>query len=86
MHSNESRNTMGPSLTLEIDHLLSEFTETDREEEASQVWISYNVCNIVLYIICRNTMGPSLTLEIDHLLSEFTETDREENSSQVGMS
>lgn len=37
VHSNESRNTIGPSFQLDIEHLLSEFTETDQEEEASQV-------------------------------------------------
>ncbi|XP_077991620.1 radial spoke head 10 homolog B-like [Glandiceps talaboti] len=35
--SNESRNTLGPSLTLDIDHLLDEFSEEDREEELKQV-------------------------------------------------
>ncbi len=35
--SNESRNTYGPSFQLEVEHLLQEFTETDREEEATQV-------------------------------------------------
>ncbi|XP_070555862.1 radial spoke head 10 homolog B-like [Ptychodera flava] len=35
--SNESRNTLGPSLTLDIDHLLNEFSEDEREEELKQV-------------------------------------------------
>lgn len=35
--SNESRNTYGPSFQLEVEGLLAEFTETDREEEATQV-------------------------------------------------
>ena len=39
VHSNESRNTYGPSFQLEANDLLQEFTETDREEEASQVLI-----------------------------------------------
>ncbi|XP_046357024.1 radial spoke head 10 homolog B-like [Haliotis rufescens] len=37
MHSNESRNTISPSFQLEINHLLAEFTDIDREEELSQV-------------------------------------------------
>ncbi|XP_006814467.1 radial spoke head 10 homolog B-like, partial [Saccoglossus kowalevskii] len=35
--SNESRNTLGPSLTLDIDHLLDDFSDEDREEELKQV-------------------------------------------------
>lgn len=37
VHSNESRNTISPSFQLNIEHLLAEFTDTDREEESSQV-------------------------------------------------
>ncbi|XP_052066462.1 radial spoke head 10 homolog B-like [Mytilus californianus] len=37
VHSNESRNTATPSFQLDIEHLLNEFTETDREEEGNQV-------------------------------------------------
>ncbi|XP_033125967.1 radial spoke head 10 homolog B-like [Anneissia japonica] len=33
----ESRNTLGPSLTLDIDHLLNQFDDSDREEELQQV-------------------------------------------------
>ncbi|OWF43641.1 radial spoke head 10 homolog B-like [Mizuhopecten yessoensis] len=36
VHSNESRNTISPSFQLDIEHLLNEFTEYDREEEARQ--------------------------------------------------
>ncbi|ESO83241.1 hypothetical protein LOTGIDRAFT_176258, partial [Lottia gigantea] len=37
VHSNESRNTIGPSFQLEIDELLNnEFGEGDREEEVTQ--------------------------------------------------
>ena len=39
VHSNESRNTATPSFQLDIEHLLSEFTESDREEEGNQVSI-----------------------------------------------
>ena len=35
--SNESRNTYGPSFQLEVEPLLQEFPEIDREEEAAQV-------------------------------------------------
>ncbi|XP_038047444.1 radial spoke head 10 homolog B-like [Patiria miniata] len=35
--SDASRNTLGPSLTLELDHLLNDFSENDREEEIRQV-------------------------------------------------
>lgn len=41
VHSNESRNTIGPSFQLDIGHLLSNFTETDQEEEANQVKSKY---------------------------------------------
>ncbi|XP_013404281.1 radial spoke head 10 homolog B [Lingula anatina] len=44
VHSNESKNTLGPSMALEIDHLLTEFTEFDREEEVNQV----------MYVIMRH--------------------------------
>ena len=37
VHSNESRNTVSPNFQLEIDLLLSQFPEADREEEANQV-------------------------------------------------
>jgi len=37
VHSNESRNTYSPSFQLDVDHLLEEFAESDREEEAAQV-------------------------------------------------
>ncbi|XP_071962232.1 radial spoke head 10 homolog B-like [Antedon mediterranea] len=33
----ESRNTLGPSLTLDIEHLLNQFDDSDREEELQQV-------------------------------------------------
>lgn len=35
--SDDSRNTLGPSLTLDIDHLLKQFTDTEREDELQQV-------------------------------------------------
>ncbi|XP_071807191.1 radial spoke head 10 homolog B-like isoform X1 [Asterias amurensis] len=35
--SDSSRNTLGPSLTLELNHLLTEFNENDRDEEIRQV-------------------------------------------------
>ena len=35
--SDASRNTLGPSLTLELDHILADFNENDREEEVRQV-------------------------------------------------
>ncbi len=35
--SNESRNTYGPSFRLEVESLLQEFPEIDREEEEAQV-------------------------------------------------
>ena len=35
--SNESRNTYGPSFQLEVESLLQEFPDVDREEEAAQV-------------------------------------------------
>lgn len=35
--SNESRNTYSPSFQLEVETLLQEFPEIDREEEAAQV-------------------------------------------------
>nr|KAG5709598.1 hypothetical protein BaRGS_001648 [Batillaria attramentaria] len=44
VHSNESRNTVSPNFQLEIDALLNEFPEADREEEASQV----------MYVITRH--------------------------------
>ncbi|XP_076440634.1 radial spoke head 10 homolog B-like isoform X2 [Babylonia areolata] len=44
VHSNESRNTVSPNFQLEIDNLLNELPEADREEEASQV----------LYVITRH--------------------------------
>lgn len=44
VHSNESRNTISPSFQLNIEHLLAEFTDTDREEESSQV----------LYVVMRH--------------------------------
>ena len=37
VHSNESRNTISPSFQLDLDYLLNEFTEADRDDEASQV-------------------------------------------------
>jgi hypothetical protein len=37
VHSNASKNTMSPSFQLEIDSLLEEFIERDREEEGKQV-------------------------------------------------
>lgn len=37
VHSNESRNTVSPSFQLDLDHLLNEFVEADRDDEASQV-------------------------------------------------
>ncbi|KAK3611960.1 hypothetical protein CHS0354_011618 [Potamilus streckersoni] len=37
VHSNESRNTTSPSFQLDIDCLLNEFTESDKEEEVAQV-------------------------------------------------
>ncbi|XP_060605210.1 radial spoke head 10 homolog B-like isoform X2 [Ruditapes philippinarum] len=37
VHSNESRNTTSPSFQLDLDYLLNEFVEADRDEEASQV-------------------------------------------------
>lgn len=45
VHSNESRNTVSPNFQLEIESLLNEFPEADREEEASQV----------MYVITRHT-------------------------------
>ncbi|KAK6188921.1 hypothetical protein SNE40_004999 [Patella caerulea] len=44
VHSNESRNTISPSFQLEIDELLNEFVETDREDEVNQV----------MYVILRH--------------------------------
>lgn len=35
--SNDSRNTLGPSLTLEIDHLLKQCTDSEKEDELQQV-------------------------------------------------
>ncbi|XP_072016085.1 radial spoke head 10 homolog B-like isoform X2 [Amphiura filiformis] len=35
--SDSSRNTLGPSMTLDLDHLLNDFNENDREEEVKQV-------------------------------------------------
>ena len=35
--SDSSRNTLGPSLTLELDYLLADFNESDRDEEIRQV-------------------------------------------------
>jgi len=37
VHSNESRNTSSPSFQLDLDYLLNEFVEADRDDEASQV-------------------------------------------------
>ncbi|XP_052776085.1 radial spoke head 10 homolog B-like isoform X2 [Mya arenaria] len=37
VHSNESRNTVSPSFQLDLDYLLNEFVEADRDDEASQV-------------------------------------------------
>lgn len=37
IHSNDSQNTYSPSFQMDVDHLLQEFPETDREEEATQV-------------------------------------------------
>ena len=37
VHSNDSRNTYSPSFQLDVDYLLEEFPESDREEEAAQV-------------------------------------------------
>jgi len=37
VHGNESVNTFSPSFRLDVDHLLQEFMETDREDEISQV-------------------------------------------------
>ncbi|ELU11324.1 hypothetical protein CAPTEDRAFT_180366 [Capitella teleta] len=37
IQSNSSRNTYSPSFQLEVDHLLQELPESDREEEATQV-------------------------------------------------
>ena len=41
VHSNESRNTYSPSFQLDVDHLLEEFAESEREEEAAQVISRY---------------------------------------------
>ena len=35
--SDVSRNTLGPSMTLDLDHLLSNFNQNDREDEIKQV-------------------------------------------------
>lgn len=35
--SDDSRNTLGPSLTLEIDHLLKQCTDSEKEDELQQV-------------------------------------------------
>ncbi|XP_074640296.1 radial spoke head 10 homolog B-like [Tubulanus polymorphus] len=37
VHSNLSQNTMSPSIQVEVDRLLQEFPDIDREEEAKQV-------------------------------------------------
>ncbi|KAL8580369.1 hypothetical protein ACOMHN_037468 [Nucella lapillus] len=47
VHSNESRNTVSPNFQLEIENLLTELPEADREEEASQV----------LYVVTRHISG-----------------------------
>ncbi|KAK7100769.1 radial spoke head 10 homolog B-like isoform X2 [Littorina saxatilis] len=44
IHSNESRNTVSPNFQLEIDSLLNEFPEADRDEESNQV----------MYVITRH--------------------------------
>lgn len=48
VQSNDSRNTYGPSFQLEVHRLLQEFTETDREEEATQVM--YRKSSIYRYV------------------------------------
>lgn len=45
VHSNSSKNTVGPSFQLEIDHLLVMLPDSDRDEELNQV-----LCVITRYI------------------------------------
>ncbi|CAH1773311.1 unnamed protein product, partial [Owenia fusiformis] len=47
VQSNESKNTMGPTLQLELQHLLMELDDRDKEEESSQV----------MYVMMRHISG-----------------------------
>ena len=49
IQSNTSRNTYSPSFQLEVDHLLQEFPEADREEEATQVRLLWYWAGCAMY-------------------------------------
>ncbi|XP_041359048.1 radial spoke head 10 homolog B-like isoform X2 [Gigantopelta aegis] len=59
IHSNESCNTISPSFQLEVDHLLCEFPNLDREDEIAQVMyvVFRNVTSLRKIYACYSGLG-----------------------------